>query len=533
MSKLFNVINLLNNKFDIIKPLIVYLLLSAILFNFFKYSALQDLISYLSISQKYYNGDFSNAINGVWGPLLSWLMIPLNYINLNPIISFKFLQILIGALTILSITKFLDFFGFQKVLKNYLILSSILIIEYYVYLTGTPDLLFACIVIYLILLFLKWDLNKIKFSIYSGLLGVLLYFAKPFGFPYFIILFVLFNVLFYWLINKKVNIVNLRNTFIGLFVFGILSLPWIYLISIKYERVTFSTGGEYNFAIVGPQYESKHIPRIEKLYKPVNNTAASYWEDPTFLIAEKWNPFSSIDNFLHLTKIVFQNTVQSIFLFLKFSPLLLLFLFLESPKKVFGEPRIKLIVFVGLVYMSGIVLLFIDQRFLIHLRIILLVITGVYAASILNKLKLNTLFKTLALIFLMISLSAQPIYSLIKHLNYGKDIFRIADITQKSYDIHGNIASISANPLDEDWGSTLTISYLLNSKYFGEVDSKLDQNAIYTELKKYKVSYLFVWDLELDFKHQCFIKIFNNNLFLYDSFLGYKNKKKLTIFKII
>jgi hypothetical protein len=54
--------------------LILYSCLSLSLFDYERVTG--DATLYLSIAQKYVNGDFVNAINGYWGPLLSWLMVP-------------------------------------------------------------------------------------------------------------------------------------------------------------------------------------------------------------------------------------------------------------------------------------------------------------------------------------------------------------------------------------------------------------------------------------------------------------------------
>jgi hypothetical protein len=43
-----------------------------------------DGTSYISIAEKYARGDFRNAINGYWGPLLSWLMAPLIAFGVGP-----------------------------------------------------------------------------------------------------------------------------------------------------------------------------------------------------------------------------------------------------------------------------------------------------------------------------------------------------------------------------------------------------------------------------------------------------------------
>jgi len=55
-----------------------------------------DATLYLSIAEKYIRGDFSNAINGYWGPLLSWLLVPLLYIGASHVFAVNALSLIFG-----------------------------------------------------------------------------------------------------------------------------------------------------------------------------------------------------------------------------------------------------------------------------------------------------------------------------------------------------------------------------------------------------------------------------------------------------
>ncbi len=66
----------LKKNYVLIFILILYFVFGLFLLNYYQYILNSDGISYISIAQKYMVGDFGNAINGYWGPLLSWLMIP-------------------------------------------------------------------------------------------------------------------------------------------------------------------------------------------------------------------------------------------------------------------------------------------------------------------------------------------------------------------------------------------------------------------------------------------------------------------------
>lgn len=56
--------------------LFIYLSLGVYLLNYYQYSIGIDGISYVNISKLYLFGDFTNAINGYWGPLFSWMLVP-------------------------------------------------------------------------------------------------------------------------------------------------------------------------------------------------------------------------------------------------------------------------------------------------------------------------------------------------------------------------------------------------------------------------------------------------------------------------
>lgn len=62
--------------------IIVLLIYSALIIGsdqYMRFSA--DSTLYLDIAEKYLRGEFDDAVNGYWGPLLSWLLIPFLYLG--------------------------------------------------------------------------------------------------------------------------------------------------------------------------------------------------------------------------------------------------------------------------------------------------------------------------------------------------------------------------------------------------------------------------------------------------------------------
>jgi len=380
------------------------------------------------------------------------------------------------------------------------------------------------------ILFLKWKNGRIKFHIIAGILGALLYYAKPYGLPVFLLLYVGFNIVSVWHNGKYANTGTTNGVFVGLLVFGVLVSPWVYLLSSKYNEFTVSTGGKYNFAVSGPTYDGKHVPRIEKLYEPVNATATSYWEDPTFLDVKSWNPFGSFENFSHLLSNIYKNVFELILFCIISSPFIFFLIFTINPKKVFNEINTRLLGFFALGYTSGLLLLFIHTRFLIVIQFILVVLTGLYLLLAVKKFIPNNFLMKSFMLFVCLSLSFQPIYSLLKNLNDGKEIYQLSEELNNRINIKGNIASISTSPLADDWRSSLTLSYLLNLHYFGEVDMSLDAISLYKELKEFEIDYFFVWDKGQKINNKKFQLVFRESFKYLHPILKRDSSKELIVY---
>ena len=77
--------------------LIIYLIVGLAIIEKYHYQINPDGISYISIAQKYLAGDFANAINGYWGPLLSWCLMPFLAFNSDALLMAKVLAMLTGG----------------------------------------------------------------------------------------------------------------------------------------------------------------------------------------------------------------------------------------------------------------------------------------------------------------------------------------------------------------------------------------------------------------------------------------------------
>jgi hypothetical protein len=197
---------------------------------------------------------------------------------------------------------------------------------------------------------------------------------------------------------------------------------------------------------------------------------------------------------------------------------------------VFNEINTRLLGFFALGYTSGLLLLFIHTRFLIVIQFILVVLTGLYLLLAVKKFIPNNFLMKSFMLFVCLSLSFQPIYSLLKNLNDGKEIYQLSEELNNRINIKGNIASISTSPLADDWRSSLTLSYLLNLHYFGEVDMSLDAISLYKELKEFEIDYFFVWDKGQKINNKKFQLVFRESFKYLHPILKRDSSKELMVY---
>lgn len=480
-------------------PYFLYVILSITLYPFYKYVIAQDEISYITIALKYFNGSFYDAINGIWSPLITWLLLPFILVGIFPPFAFKILQIIIGFFILLIMSKLIDKLKVERSINLLFRIVLIPIILFFIFFTGTPDLLLACLIIFYIYLLINYSFNfNFKRSTVIGFIGSLIYLSKAYGFPFFIVHFTLLSLIgFFFYKSKKKEIT--KYYFTSIIVFSLLSVIWIFLLSFKYDQINYTLAGDYNYNFAGPRYNSIQTLRIEKLYQPVNETAVSYWEDPSFLKTERWSPFESLFNFKHQLKIIFTNlkiTIYhfSIYLFLLF----ILLVFHPSKKLILKNSIVLFLIYSLLIYLSGLLLIMIEERFLIFPVLVLLLLSTIIFSEVVKKYHNRRLILYTIYFVTLIVLVIKPTYSIIKHFNYGKVLHFTALNIKEDFGLKGNIVSRSESPLAEDWANSTYIAYLNNGKYFGEIDRKKNQNRIVEELIKYNINYLLIWDKQIN-----------------------------------
>ncbi len=472
-------------------PQFIFLLTGFLLLPFFRFSQGGDVVSYLSIADKYIEGNLFDAINGVWSPLLSWLMIPFIYLDTDRLITFRLINFIATIPIFYYLAKLLSDLGISILRWRMITLIGLIpLLHYYALFLCTPDLLVASLLlIYFYHLSPNKYLNSVSKGFVSGIFGGLSFLAKAYSLPFFLFHFTVLNTIYYLRQPNRRKVI-FKNYILGFCGFILISGVWIILLSSKYGHFTYSTAGQYNFNIVGPAYNNNQLFRNDSLLPPPNESAVSYWEDPSFIKLENWNPFGSEEELNHFISLILKNSIKIIFLILIISPLFLFVLVLN--KNLFIDSTSIIILITIIIYLAGYSMLFIDERFLIFPVLLIVIITYKSLIDLSNKFKFSNRGLIIALCICSFSISIKPVYSLAKYSGEGIDLHRIIK-SLKYHSIKGNLAGISEIPLGEDWKNLIYLAYNIDSKFFGELNIDKGLSKIVEELRAFDIDYIFDW----------------------------------------
>ena len=502
--------------------LFTYLLSGILLIKYKAYEGIWgDGIAYINIAHRYAAGDFKNAINGYWGPLFSWLLSPLLLIfgstPLSSAITAKALLLIIGLFTIVGARKLSYTFEISDKIRNLVMLPLIpIVLSYLSFHVIVPDLLFLCVLLfYLAIVFKKTYPERISNGLLSGVLGALLYFSKPYGFPFFISHFILINTFHYFRIPSGEKKKVILNAFIGMFIFLALAVSWIVLISSKYGYTTFSTAGTENYSIVAPAPDKKigrhHDSHLynEGFYKPHDERAINVFEDLSYLYVKSWSPFESWANFRHQILLCLKNAHSIAKFLILFTPLSFIIisayvlLCIRPVKELLQRGDILYPLSTMILYSGGYTIPFVSQRY-IWIDNILLLLMGGHLLSLLFQhefFKIYNLRKNILIALVITSFIVLPIQNIIHKPDRGKEIYLLSKKLE-SYNIQGKIASHKPDPdfISKEWQRsmmswlhTLTLSYYLGTKYYGQSGANMSEEDLERELKKFDIDFYFVW----------------------------------------
>ncbi len=475
---------------------LIYLVAALALLPGFRHEINPDGISYISIARRYLAGDLRGAVNGYWGPLFSWALVPFLALRIDPLLAGKLLSILIGLVTIPGLDALAGRFALSGRLRTVVLAALLPALWQFTFHSLSPDFLVVCVLVwYFSVVFDPRYRDSARLAVACGVLGALAYFAKAYGFHFFLAHFTLMAVLL-WIGggNAAERRAALRNYAVGLAAFAVLAGAWIGVLSAKYGGPTVATTGPYNHALSAPGSRGQPM-HYRGFLAPGDAAAISVWEDPSFIPLRDWSATASVGMMKHQAKVLADNLRIIVRMFGAYSPLAALFLVayllfcVQPPRRSLrpgGEawPLLTL-----LLYPAGYALVLVQERYLFAC-LILLALMGAHVAQRLEEGGFLTGHRrTVAWLILALSLAAQPARQVAAQYRSGggRAVQALSVRLARQSALRGDIAS------NGEWARTLSLAYHLRLRYFGE-QGDTPAEAVVPDLVRLGVRYYFVWD---------------------------------------
>ena len=266
-----------------------------------------DAIAYMRVAEYWSTGNFDFAVNGYWGPLLSWLMVPFLWLGVEPLLAGKVAMLISGGVFFHGSLFLVRALGLRLI--DELIVAVVLALTIPGWMSDhvTPDLLVAGLMAFALGQAVSPDwLTSRRRALGSGATWGLAYLAKAVALPVGVVVSVLLALC--WRLGQAENRqAAWRQLGQALGLFLLVALPWMVVLSVKYDKPTFSTSGAIAHAIVGPGNDrpAPH-PFGSTIYKPETGRVTA-WEDPSRMDYDYWSPFESGENFSHQLSLIGRN----------------------------------------------------------------------------------------------------------------------------------------------------------------------------------------------------------------------------------
>ncbi len=264
-------------------PLLFYALLGGAIGYFDRERFNSDGVCYLHRAMLLAKGDWFNSVSGYWSPGLSWSVVPLLWMHVDPLHAIHLALFLWGAAyvatSLLLIRQFLPDHPWWVASVGAAL--SLIAVRYSTPII-TPDIPLAAMLMFYFYLLPRRPIR-------AAAVGGLAFFVKAYALPFFLI---------HFLTTAIIRRIGWRSVLLGYFVFALLAGPWIGLLSWKYGKFTFSTASTRNRFMqdVSPDDvyrldpDVSHVPP-DPFYNNMEVTDADPWP--------AWSPLDSRAHFEH------------------------------------------------------------------------------------------------------------------------------------------------------------------------------------------------------------------------------------------
>ena len=282
-----------------------------------------DAIAYGQIARHWMEGRVGLAISGYWGPMLSWLMAPLMLVGMPPFLAARLVLAASATLFWLAASGLFRASGLRRpsvVCSEWVV--GVCVIAW----TGqsiSPDLPLSALALLAMqrLLSAGWPTDR-RSQVVCGAAWGGAYLAKAIGLPLAIAAICALSLARIFLARHRFQISGeqaddaaVRAIFSAcrrtLAVTGLVSLPWIIVLSVHYGHPTFSTAGKIAHAVVGPNDVDRYHPFARMFHTPEPGRITS-WEDPSTMQYRFWSPLENASYRAHQIGLIQKNAETAV-----------------------------------------------------------------------------------------------------------------------------------------------------------------------------------------------------------------------------
>lgn len=242
-----------------------------------------DGTAYVQVSRLLLDGEWAAAVNGYWGPLISWLMTPLLAVGIPEILSLRLVLLGAALLTLGPLRSLARRAGASDTATGVVLLGVAPFLVYTVLFGAYPDVLMgAALVRCCDLLFRPSYETSVRTALAAGVWAAVACLAKSYAVPVVLVLLPL-AALVHLVSTRGLRPAPLvRQGVLSLVAVTVLFGAWAGVLSVSYGEPTYSTSADFNARLVAPGSAGNPF-NYPGLYPPARADALSAWDEPSEL----------------------------------------------------------------------------------------------------------------------------------------------------------------------------------------------------------------------------------------------------------
>jgi len=471
----------------------LYLALGWLLLPEYRFQINPDGISYINNARLILQGKFILSVSNHWNPLISWLLAPFLALGVNAQLAFKIVNLLIGLAGFGLLEVWLDRFRISGWMRWFWHFALIPMIFWMAISVLSPDLLVAlCLLFYLTVLYSAAYFSRRRHAVGLGLAAGLAYLAKYYALPFIAVHLVTVYLLEWWQRRPAGARRLLVHYGIAMLIFGSIVLSWMTLQSEKYRRIDM--GHHFSgwlFAFIDPHHKELPLDRTGLVELPYAG-ATSVWDDPHFVPIQGWKPWQSLADLTAYFRIVRGFFSYLLRLLNQFSPfgwgIVLIFLYfgLSRPGAALPWSEAWRWLFPFLIYLSGYLLVWMEERYLWFVELLLLLM-AMKVIGVLLKEK-STLAARVVISLLILSFCYFPGEKLLSYRQRGRAQWELAASLADA-----PVAAASRIASNKNWNESLALCYYREWHYLGSCVPYRDEAAVREALSAFRIDTFLFW----------------------------------------